>query len=31
MLDAMRQNEKNLQLWRFQQRQRPRKPNEKDW
>ena len=30
MLDSMRQNEKNLQLWRFQQR-RPRKPNEKDW
>ncbi len=30
MLDSMRQNEKNLQLWRFQQR-KPRKPNEKDW
>jgi hypothetical protein len=30
MLDSMKQNEKNLQLWRFQQR-KPRKPNEKDW
>jgi tetratricopeptide (TPR) repeat protein len=31
LLDAMRQSEKNLQLWRFQQKKRPRKPNEKDW
>lgn len=31
LLDAMKQNEKNLQLWRFQQKKRPRKPNEKDW
>jgi tetratricopeptide (TPR) repeat protein len=30
MLDSMKQNEKNLQLWRFQQR-KLRKPNEKDW
>jgi len=30
LLDSMKQNEKNLQLWRFQQR-KPRKPNEKDW
>jgi len=31
LLDAMKQNEKNLQLWRFQQRKRPRNANEKDW
>lgn len=31
LLDSMKQNEKNLQLWRFQQKKRPRKPNEKDW
>ncbi len=31
LLDAMKQNEKNLQLWRFQQKKRPRNPNEKDW
>jgi tetratricopeptide (TPR) repeat protein len=31
LLDAMRQSEKNLQLWRFQQKKPPRKPNEKDW
>jgi len=31
LLDAMRQSEKNLQLWRFQQKKRPRKPDEKDW
>jgi hypothetical protein len=31
LLDAMKQNEKNLQLWRFQQKKKPRKPNEKDW
>jgi tetratricopeptide (TPR) repeat protein len=30
LLNAMKQNEKNLQLWRFQPK-RPRKPNEKDW
>jgi tetratricopeptide (TPR) repeat protein len=30
MLDSMKQTEKNLQLWRFQQR-KPRKQNEKDW
>jgi hypothetical protein len=30
MLDSMKQNEKNLQLWKFQQR-KPRKQNEKDW
>jgi hypothetical protein len=30
LLDSMKQNEKNLQLWRFQPR-KPRKPNEKDW
>ncbi|XHF15127.1 tetratricopeptide repeat protein [Archangium gephyra] len=31
LLDAMKQNEKNLQLWRFQQKKRQRNPNEKDW
>jgi len=31
LLDAMKQNERNLQLWRFQQKKRQRKPNEKDW
>lgn len=31
LLDAMKQNEKNLQLWRFQQKKKPRKPHEKDW
>jgi tetratricopeptide (TPR) repeat protein len=31
LLDALRQSEKNLQLWRFQQKKQPRKPNEKDW
>jgi len=31
-LDAMKQNERNLQLWRFQQRdKKARRPNEKDW
>ncbi len=30
LLDSMKNNEKNLQLWRFQQK-RPRKPNDKDW
>jgi hypothetical protein len=27
----MRQNERNLQLWRFQQKKRQRKPDGKDW
>ncbi len=31
LLDAMKQNEKNLQLWRFQQKKKQRKPNDKDW
>jgi len=31
LLDSMKQNEKNLQLWRFQQKKKQRKPNEKDW
>jgi Ca-activated chloride channel homolog len=31
LLDAMRQNERNLQLWRFQQKKRQRKPDGKDW
>lgn len=31
LLDSMKQNEKNLQLWRFQQKKRQRKPHEKDW
>ncbi len=30
LLDAMKQNEKNLQLWRFQQKKKQRKANEKD-
>ncbi|MFZ5467836.1 MAG: tetratricopeptide repeat protein [Myxococcota bacterium] len=30
LLDAMKKNEKNLQLWRFQQKKR-RRPVEKDW
>lgn len=30
LLDSTRNNEKNLQLWRFQQRKQ-RKPNDKDW
>ncbi len=29
-LDSLKQNEKNLQLWRFQQKKK-RKPDEKDW
>jgi hypothetical protein len=29
-LDSMKNNEKNLQLWRFQQK-KPRKPNDQDW
>lgn len=31
LLDSMRQNEKNHQLWRFQQPRRPRPGNDKDW
>lgn len=31
MLDAMKQDERNLQLWRFQGRKRPRDANQKDW
>ncbi|HLT28594.1 MAG TPA: aerotolerance regulator BatC [Myxococcaceae bacterium] len=31
MLDAMKQDERNLQLWRFQGRKRPRDGNQKDW
>ncbi len=31
LLDSMKQNEKNLQLWRFQQKKKPRRPDEKDW
>jgi hypothetical protein len=30
LLDAMKQNEKNLQLWKFQ-KQKARQQNEKDW
>jgi len=30
LLDSMKQDEKNLQLWRFQQK-KPRRENEKDW
>lgn len=30
LLDAMKQNDRNLQLWRFQKK-KPRKPNDKDW
>jgi tetratricopeptide (TPR) repeat protein len=31
LLDAMKQNERNLQLWRFQQKKKTRKPDAKDW
>ncbi|HZA13117.1 MAG TPA: tetratricopeptide repeat protein [Myxococcaceae bacterium] len=31
LLESMKRNEKNLQLWRFQQRQKQRKTDEKDW
>ena len=31
LLDAMKQNERNLQLWRFQQKKKTRKPDGKDW
>ncbi len=31
LLDSMRQNEKNHQLWRFQQPRKPRPGNDKDW
>jgi hypothetical protein len=30
LLDSMKQDEKNLQLWKFQQK-KPRRENEKDW
>ncbi len=30
LLNSLRNSEKNLQLWRFQQK-KPKKPNEKDW
>ncbi|HEX9507950.1 MAG TPA: aerotolerance regulator BatC, partial [Myxococcales bacterium] len=31
LLDAIKQDERNLQLWRFQQQKRTRRQNEKDW
>jgi tetratricopeptide (TPR) repeat protein len=31
LLDAMKQNEKNLQLWRFQKKKQSRRADEKDW
>jgi len=31
LLDAMKQDERNLQLWRFQQKVRPRNADQKDW
>jgi tetratricopeptide (TPR) repeat protein len=31
LLDALKQNEKNLQLWRFQRRKGQRNADEKDW
>lgn len=31
MLDAMKQDERNLQLWRFQQKMRGRNADQKDW
>lgn len=31
LLDSMKQGEKNLQLWRFQQKRKKRRPHEKDW
>lgn len=31
LLDAMKQNERNLQQWRFQKKKRSRPPNDKDW
>jgi tetratricopeptide (TPR) repeat protein len=31
LLDAMKQNEKNLQLWRFQPKKPRKQQNEKDW
>jgi tetratricopeptide (TPR) repeat protein len=31
LLESMKRNEKNLQLWRFQQRKKQRKADEKDW
>jgi hypothetical protein len=29
LLDSMKSDERNLQLWRFQKK--PRRPSEKDW
>ncbi|MEW6435078.1 MAG: aerotolerance regulator BatC, partial [Myxococcota bacterium] len=31
LLDSMKSNEKNLQLWRFRQKTRNSEPNGKDW
>lgn len=31
LLDAMKQDERNLQLWRFQRKVRPRNADQKDW
>jgi hypothetical protein len=31
LLDSMKQTEKSLQLWRFQQKKKKGKANEKDW
>jgi hypothetical protein len=32
ILDSLKQDERNLQLWRFQQKKKKsRKPNAKDW
>jgi len=31
LLDAIQENEKNLQLWRFQQKKKKRRPDGKDW
>ena len=31
LLNAMKQSERSLQMWRFQQKKKQRKPNEKDW
>ncbi len=30
LLDSIKRDEKNLQLWKFQQK-KPRRENEKDW
>lgn len=31
LLDSLKNSEKNLQLWRFQQKKQPKRPNAKDW